>query len=119
MPDIKTVDMDTLRQAIEHRDTNLLVSFLADNAELQLIDKTHQPKSPLELHGKKAVAEYLTDIYGRDMTHRVTNEVVGKDRLSFNEICQYPSGERVFAASVVDLQNGKIIREVTVEAWDE
>jgi hypothetical protein len=119
MSNIATVDMETLRRALEQRDTDLFVSLLADNAELQVIDKLHPPKSPLELRGKQAIAEYLTDINNRDMTHRVTNEVVGKDRLSYNEICQYASGERVFAASVVDLQNGRIIREVIVDVWDE
>jgi hypothetical protein len=53
------------------------------------------------------------------MTHRVVDEVIGKDRLSFDVACQYASGERVLAASTCDLQNGKIVREVTVQAWDE
>jgi hypothetical protein len=113
------VDMDTVRQAVEQRNVDMLVSLYADDAQMQIIDRVHQPSSPLEIRGRQAIATFLTDIYNRDMTHRVMDEVVGRERLSFNETCQYPGGERVLAASVCDIQNGKIVRQVTVLAWDE
>ncbi|QBD79142.1 nuclear transport factor 2 family protein [Ktedonosporobacter rubrisoli] len=112
-------DMDALRQAIEQRNAALLIDLYADNAQMQIVDRLHQPSSPLELRGKQAIADFLNDIFNRDMTHRVMDEVVGTNRLSFNQACQYASGERVLAASVLDLQNGKIVRETTVQAWDE
>ena len=114
-----TFDINTLRRASEQRNPDLLISLYADNAQMEVIDRLHQPSSPLELRGKQAIAEYLTDICRRDMTHRVVNEVVGENRLAFNESCQYPSGERVLAASTADLQNGKIVRQLMVQAWDE
>lgn len=114
-----TTSIDALRQASEQRNAELLISMYADNAVMQIVDKNNPPSSPLTLRGKQAIAEFLKDICSRDMTHQVIDEVVGKDRISFNEACQYASGERVLAASVLDLQNGKIVRHVTVEAWDE
>jgi hypothetical protein len=112
-------DIDTVRRAHEQRNADLLISLYADNALIQVIDKAHPPSSPLELRGKPAIADFLRDICSRDMTHQVVNEVVGKDRLSFDVACQYATGERVLAASMCDLHNGKIVREVTVQAWDE
>ncbi|MDQ3285138.1 MAG: hypothetical protein M3P92_05450 [Actinomycetota bacterium] len=53
------------------------------------------------------------------MTHRIENEVVGKDRIAFNEACEYPNGIRVLTAAALDVRNGKIYRQVNVEAWDE
>jgi hypothetical protein len=111
--------MNTLRQALEQGNVNLLVGLYADDAQMQVIDRVHQPSAPLEFHGKQAIADFFNDIYHRNMTHHVIDEVVGKDRLSFNEACQYPGGERVLAASVLDLQNGKIVRQMTIQAWDE
>ncbi len=113
------MNIDTLRQASEQRNAELLISMYADNAVVQVVDKNNQPSSPLILRGKQAIAEFLKDICSRDMTHQVIDEVVGKDRISFNEACQYASGERVLSASVLDLQNGKIVRHVMVQAWDE
>ena len=36
------------------------------------------------LRGKEAISEYLSDVFGRDMTHRVESEVVGEGRVVFN-----------------------------------
>jgi hypothetical protein len=53
------------------------------------------------------------------MTHRVENEVVGENRVAFNEACEYPDGTRVLGAQTLELRDGKIARQVNVEAWDE
>ena len=46
-------------------------------------------------------------------------EVIGEDRVAFNEACEYPDGTRVLAATTLELQDGKIVQQVNVEAWDE
>ena len=112
-------DIKTMRRAHEQRNADVLTSFYADNALIQVVDRTHPPSSPLEVRGKQAIADFWRGICSREMTHLVIDEVVGKDRLSFDVACQYATGERVLAASMCDLQNGKIVREVTVQAWDE
>lgn len=114
-----TADIDTVRQAHEMRNADLLINLYADDALMQIVDRAHPPSSPLQLRGKQAITDFLRDVCSRDMTHQVVDEVVGKDRLSFDVSCQYASGERVLAASTCDLKNGKIVREVTVQAWDE
>ncbi len=53
------------------------------------------------------------------MTHHVEDEVVGESRIAFNEACEYPDGTKVLAATTLDLREGKIVRQVSVEAWDE
>lgn len=112
-------DIDTIRTAHEQRNPDLLLGLYADDALMQIVDRTHPPSAPLELRGKQAIADFFRDVYSRDMTHHVIDEVVSKDRLSFDVACQYRSGERVLAASTCELQNGKIVREVTIQAWDE
>ncbi len=113
------LDFEALRRAIEQRDAESLVSFYADDAEMLTVNRRTTPSSPEVLRGKEAIAEYLTDICGRDMTHRVENEVVGRDRIAFNEACEYPDGIRVLAAATLDVRDGQIVRQVSVEAWDE
>jgi hypothetical protein len=65
------------------------------------------------------VGKYLHDVCSREMTHRVENEVVGENRVAFNEACEYPDGTRVLGAQTLELRDGKIARQVNVEAWDE
>jgi hypothetical protein len=114
-----SLDFEVLRRAYEERDPELAISLYADNAEVRIIDHTNPPSSPFVLHGKEQIAEYLRDGLGREMTHCVQNEVIGENRVAFNVECQYPDGNRVLCAAVLDLRDGKILRDVSVQAWDE
>ena len=120
MTDQKTgFDFEALRNAIEQSDAESLMSFYAEDAELHSVNRNTPPSSPHVLRGKEAIAEHVKDVCGRDMTHRVEREVVGEDRIAFNEACEYPDGPRVLAAMVLDLRDGKIVHQMSVEAWDE
>jgi hypothetical protein len=110
---------EALRQAIENLDANRLVSLYADDAEMLTVNRYTTPSSPKVLKGKEEIAEHLRDVCGRAMTHRVENEVIGEDRVAFNEACEYPDGTRVLAAMTLDVRNGKVVHQVNVEAWDE
>ncbi len=84
------LDFETLRRGIEHRDFDALISLYADDAELRVVNKNSTPSSPMELHGKEEIAEMLRDVCGRAMTHHVEDEVLGDNRVAFNEMCEYP-----------------------------
>jgi ketosteroid isomerase-like protein len=113
------LDFEALRRAIEESDFDALIGLYADDAELRVVNKNSTPSSPLELHGKAEISEMLRDVCGRAMTHRVEDEVVGENRVAFNEACEYPDGTRVLGATTMELRDGKIARQVNVEAWDE
>ena len=112
-------DFEALRRGVEGRDAALLIGLYADDAELRIVNKRTPPSSPRELHGKEEISEYLRDVCGREMTHRVGDEVVGENRVAFNEACEYPDGAKVLTAMTLDVQDGKVVRQVNVEAWDE
>jgi ketosteroid isomerase-like protein len=112
-------DFEVLRRAIEGRDAETLLGFYADDAEVITVNRTSTPSSPNVLRGKEAISVYLRDVCGREMTHRVENEVVGEDRVAFQEACEYPDGVRVLGAETLEVRDGKIVRQVNVEAWDE
>jgi ketosteroid isomerase-like protein len=112
-------DFEAMRRAIEQLDAEALVGLYADDAELRVVNKSTTPSSPRELRGKEEITEYLRDVCGRAMTHHIENEVVGEDRVAFNEACEYPDGTKVLAATTLDVRDGKVVRQVNVEAWDE
>lgn len=112
-------DFETLRRAIEQADESGLMSFYADEAEIEVIDKDHPPGAPLLITGKSAIGEMFHDICGRAMTHEVQDQVLTPDRVAFNEACRYPDGLRVLSANTLDLREGKIVRHRLVQAWDE
>ena len=112
-------DFEIVRRAIEGRDADTLLSFYADEAEVLTVNRNTTPSSPNVLRGREAIAEYLRDVCAREMTHRVENEVLGEGRIAFQEACEYPDGTRVLGAETLEVREGKIVRQVNVEAWDE
>ena len=113
------LDFEALRRAEEEHDLDSMLALYADDAEMRIVNRNTPPSSPFELHGKEEIAEYLRDVFGREMTHRVENEVVGEDRLGFNVACEYPDGTRGIASENLEMREGKIVRQVEVVAWDE
>jgi SnoaL-like domain len=114
-----SLDFEAMRRAIEGKDYEALVSFYADDAELRVVNKNTTPSSPTVLRGKEEISEMLRDVCGRAMTHHVEDEVVGENRVSYNEACEYPDGVKVLGATTIDLRDGMIVRQTNVEAWDE
>ena len=103
------LDFEALRRAVEQSDAESLTSFYAEDAELLTVNRNATPSSPEVLRGREAIAQHLADICGRDMSHRVENEVVSQDRIAFNEACEYPDGIRVLTAATLDVQDGQIV----------
>jgi ketosteroid isomerase-like protein len=114
-----TTTMATLRRALEASDGVALAALYADDAEVRFVDRAHPPSHPLVLSGRAAIAAHWEDVCGRDMTHRVADELETADRLAFTEDCGYPDGTRVLCATVAHLRGGAIVRQVVVQAWDE
>jgi ketosteroid isomerase-like protein len=113
-----TLSIPALRRAIESRDGATLAGFYADDAVLRIVDQLHPPSDPLEIKGGQAIAAYFDDVCGRTMTHAVDFGVAEGDRLAFLQNCTYPDGKRVCCAATLELRNGKIVRQVAVQAWD-
>jgi ketosteroid isomerase-like protein len=113
------LDFEDLRRAQERRDLDAMLNLYADDAEIHIVNRNTPPSSPYVLRGKEAIAEYLRDVFGREMSHTIENEVVGEDRLAFNVACEYPEGTRVLASENMEVRDGKVVRQVEVVAWDE
>ncbi|MGW4892228.1 nuclear transport factor 2 family protein [Kitasatospora sp. NPDC004240] len=112
-------DVRALREGIERSDSDTLLALYADDAELRVVDRKTQPSHPLVMHGLEEIGAMLSDLYGREMTHRLEQVVLQDDHLAFLESCQYPDGVRVLVSSVADLRDGRIVDQTSLQAWDE
>jgi ketosteroid isomerase-like protein len=115
---MESINIASLRSAIEGRDARTLTSFYAPEAVLRIIDQNHPPSGPMEVKGKDAITAYYDDVCGRAMTHRVEFGVAEGDRLAFTQACAYPDGKQVFCSATLELTDGKIVRQTAVQAWD-
>lgn len=113
-----TLDLDALRDGMERRDLDAILSMYADEAEISIVDQRHTPSNPQVLHGRDQIGAFLSDVFGRDITHHVDHIVSENGTVSFMEHCEYPDGTQVLASAVLDVDEGHIVRQEEVQAWD-
>jgi ketosteroid isomerase-like protein len=113
------LNVATLKRAIEGNDAETLIGLYDDDAVLRVVDSIHPPSHPLELHGKSEIGAFFRDVCGRSMTHHIDQSLESDGHLAFTEECQYPSGTNVLCSAMVDISEGRIMRELMVQAWDD
>jgi ketosteroid isomerase-like protein len=111
-------DIAAMKRAIEGRDAEALIDLYAEDAEMEIVDRDRPPSAPMRLVGRKAIETHLRDVCGRAMTHSISDEVAGNGRAAFVERCAYPDGCNVVAAMTLQTRDGRIVRHLTVQAWD-
>ena len=109
---------EALRHAVEHCDLEVMLGFYAEDAELSIVNAEAPRSFPFELRGKGEISKYLRAVFGPETSHRVEGEVVGKERVTFREVCEYPDGSRVRVETTLEVGDGKIIGQVDVVAKD-
>jgi hypothetical protein len=112
------LDLEALRRGQEDHDVGALSSVYADDAEVTIVDANNPPSRPRTLRGKEEITALWKEILGRGMTHKVERLFATDDQGACRVACEYPDGVRVLCTSVCDLEDGKIAREVIVQAWD-
>jgi hypothetical protein len=114
-----TFDTEALRRGIEERDAGIMRALYAPDAEMTVVDRNTPPSRPRVLRGRTAIGEYLDDVCGRDMTHRLERVVVSGDTAAFTQACRYPDGTSVLCLAMLDLRDGLIVNQTAVQEWDE
>lgn len=109
---------DSLRKAVENRDSKSLKGFYAPEAEILIIDQDNPPSRPRKIIGAKDIGDFLDDVYSREMTHKLDSCVREGTELAFVEGCKYPDGTRVVASCTAHVGPKGIARQTVVQAWD-
>lgn len=118
IPTPAAFDADALRRAFKDRDSRILSSLYSDDATLELVDAEHTPSRPQRIHGREAVDAHIAELFAREMTHSVEDVAIGDDALGYSIRCAYPDGTRVLCVATARVRDGRITRQVAVQAWD-
>src|SRR5690606_18127138 len=108
-----------IKGAIETRDGRMLASFYADHAVTRIIDRNNPPSKPREIRGRGAISTFWDDICSRTMTHQVDVTLADGNQMAFTQACTYPDGAKVFCIALLKLENGLIVDQTVIQAWDE
>ena len=96
-----------------------LDAALADDVEWIEIDQRTPPASPSVTLGRAAVIAGIRAAHERGIVSRITDGFATADRAALTVTCTYPTGEQVACNALADVRDGKIVRWVGVQAWDE
>jgi len=112
-------DIDVFRRAVEDGDTDTLVGQFAEDADMETVDRRTPPSAPTVLHGRASIEEQIRQVYSMDLDHEVLECVTDGDHAAYTELCTYPDGLAVRSISMLDLEDGRIVHQSMVQAWDE
>jgi len=114
----KSISVTALKRAIEGRDARTMSGFYSDDAELHIVDRDNPPSKPNTIVGKDAIASFFNDVCGRDMTHKLVRGVADDRHIAFTQSCAYPDGTKVLCSTMIELEDGMIVKQTVVQAWD-
>jgi len=112
-------DLERFTRAAEERDAATQLSMYGPDATVTILDRVSQPSSPRVLRGREEVREWLQDMFGRDMTHSVTQRVADDAGAAYTLACRYPDGNQVACATLIALESGQIKGQTVLQVWDE
>lgn len=111
-------DLEALMRGYEEWDVEALLALYADEVELIQIDRDNPPSSPRVRHGKEVLKGMFEHCAAAGVKAAVENAVAGEDRAAATVTCEFPGGRKVVANSVLELRDGRIVREREVLAGD-
>lgn len=118
MPRTATFDLAALERGHAELDAEAITRMYAEDAVIEIIDATHPPSSPLVLVGRDAIRNFYDDVCSRDLVSTVDQAFTDGEHLAVRISCRYATGERVVASQMSELRDGRIAKDVLVQAWD-
>ncbi|MCA1677671.1 MAG: nuclear transport factor 2 family protein [Actinobacteria bacterium] len=111
-------DLKTLTRGYEEWEVDALLGLYADDVELIQIDGDNPPSSPRVRHGKEVFKGMFEHCAAAGVKATVENTIAGQDRAAATVTCEFPGGRKVVANAILELEDGRIVRERDVLAGD-
>jgi ketosteroid isomerase-like protein len=113
-----TFDLGTLKRGYEEWDIEALLGLYADDVELIQIDRDNPPSSPRTRSGKDIFRGMFEHCAGAGVRATVENTVAGERRAAATIRCEFPGGRTVMANAMLEVEDGRIVRELDVLSGD-
>lgn len=115
----RSFEFSAFKQAIIAQDVEAWASFYAIDAEWIECRHMHPPRAPNRIVGKSDIKAFLSEVKRSDVALAVSDEVIGPTRAAYCLTCTLSDGERrIIEHVIIHYADGKITRQVDVEAWD-
>ena len=113
-----TFDIEVFKRAYEEWDIETLLGLYADDVELVQIDRDNPPSAPRVRHGKEVFKGMFEHCAAAGVKATVENTIARDDRAAATVTCEFPGGRKVLANGILELEDGRIVRELDVLSGD-
>jgi ketosteroid isomerase-like protein len=111
-------DLDAFKRAYEEWDVETLLALYADDVELVQIDRDNPPSSPRVRSGKEVFRGMFEHCAAAGVKATIENGVADGDRAAVTVTCEFPGGRKVTANGSLEIEDGRIVRELDVTSGD-
>jgi hypothetical protein len=111
-------DAATFKRAYESWDIEALLALYSDELELIQIDRDNPPSAPRTRQGRDVLWGMLEHCAAAGVVVTVENAVADAQRAAATITCEFPGGRRVLANAILELEDGRIVRELDVLSGD-
>jgi ketosteroid isomerase-like protein len=115
---IQSFDVATFKRSYEEWDIERLLSLYADDVELIQIDRDNPPSAPRTRHGRDVLRGMLEHCAGAGVAATVDHTVADARRAAATITCEFPGGRKVLANAILEVEDGRIVRELDVLSGD-
>jgi hypothetical protein len=110
-------DLGLLKRSFESWDLETLLGLYDDEVEQIEMDEVTPPASP-RVRTKDELRQIFQNGCNAGVRIRVDNPVLGDDRVACTFTCAFDDGRKVVANSIIDVRDGRIVRQFDVQARD-
>jgi ketosteroid isomerase-like protein len=111
-------DVEAFKRAYEQWDIEALLDRYADDVELVQVDRDNPPSAPRVRQGKDVFKGMFEHCAAAGVKATVEHTIAGQDRAAATVTCEFPGGRKVLANSILEIQDGRIVRERDVISGD-
>jgi len=111
-------DFTGFKQAFEAKDTDRWLAFFSEGAEWIEFRHNAPPRNPNRMVGRDQIGAFIARVAGANVQLAISDEVIGPERVAFCVTCTLGSGSRILEHVIIHHADGRIVRQVDVEAWD-
>jgi ketosteroid isomerase-like protein len=111
-------DVATFKRSYEAWDIESLLALYADDVELVQIDRDNPPSQPRTRRGRDVFRGMVEHCAGAGVRSTVENTIAGEHRAAATITCEFPGGRRVLANAILEIEDGRIVRELDVLSGD-
>jgi ketosteroid isomerase-like protein len=111
-------DVSAFKRGYEEWDVEGLLDLYADDVELVQIDGDNPPSAPRVRRGRDTLAGMFSHCASAGVKATVENAVADADRAAATVTCEFPGGRKVVANVILELDGGRIVRELDVARGD-